>query len=154
PMTKDHWNDIERVYLEVIDLPEDARQAYLHQCSEHDDVRLEVESLLAHHDNGKKLNSSVIGRAAAEVFGLTDNIIGETIGAKYIIRQRLGSGGMGEVYLADHVILNIPFALKRPKPRLREAADYSDYRRRLIEEARRAVSLRDDHITRVHDVIE
>ena len=58
---------------------------------------------------------------------------------------------MNEVYLADHIALGVPFALKRPVRRLGSDAEF---RLRLLEEARRAVSLKHENVTRVHDVIE
>ena len=64
---------------------------------------------------------------------------------RFEIKSRLGSGGMGDVYLAEDTVLKRPVALKSIR-----AGD----RRRLFKEAERASQLNDEHVARVHDVIE
>jgi serine/threonine-protein kinase len=79
------------------------------------------------------------------------DLIGKVVAGKYRIRHQLGATAMNEVYLADHIALGVPFALKRPAPSLGSDAEF---RLRLLEEGRRAVSLKHENVTRVHDVIE
>ncbi|MDA2913585.1 tetratricopeptide repeat protein, partial [Acidobacteriia bacterium AH_259_A11_L15] len=70
----------------------------------------------------------------------------------FAIRERLGGGGMGEVYRADDTKLHCPVALKRVSPQLR--AD-PRYRQRLLKEAERASRLRGEaHIATIFDVLE
>src|SRR5262249_14978490 len=73
------------------------------------------------------------------------------IAGKYVIRECLGATRMSEVYLADHITLGVPFALKRAAPIL---GSDPEFRRRIVDEARRAVMLKHENVTRVHDVIE
>ncbi|MBU6453699.1 MAG: protein kinase [Cyanobacteria bacterium REEB67] len=40
------------------------------------------------------------------------DLVGKTIDEKYLIQQLIGSGGMGQVYLAKHLLLNKEMALK------------------------------------------
>ncbi len=41
-----------------------------------------------------------------------DPFIGQTLGDVYVIRERIGSGGMGDVYKAIHRTLDAPVAVK------------------------------------------
>ena len=69
----------------------------------------------------------------------------------YRILSRLGSGGMGEVYLADDFSLNRKVAIKFILPQ--GAADPSA-RKRLLKEARAAAQLDHPNICTIHDVDE
>ncbi|PYU02933.1 MAG: hypothetical protein DMG33_17855, partial [Acidobacteria bacterium] len=82
--------------------------------------------------------------------GLSPDLTGTTVG-RFVIRERLGQGGMGEVYRADDVALKRRVALKRigwP----RRADERS--RKRLWHEAQLASQLTDPHIAAVYDVFE
>lgn len=72
---------------------------------------------------------------------------GETFAGYKIIRV-LGSGGMGEVYLAQHPRLPRRDALKILRPDLSSNASF---RERFIREAELAAGLRHPHIVGVHD---
>src|SRR5262249_21878669 len=67
------------------------------------------------------------------------------------MRKQVGSGGMGEVYLAEDTKLRRRVALKRLTARLRTDPNY---RRFLLEEARRASSFNDPRIAGIYDVID
>src|SRR3954454_827529 len=71
-----------------------------------------------------------------------------TIFAGYTIVRRLGSGGMGEVYLARHPRLPREDALKVLRPDV--SAD-GEYRERFHREADVAATLFLPHIVGVHD---
>src|SRR5713226_2227998 len=79
-----------------------------------------------------------------------DSLSGTVVG-RFRIGDRLGTGGMGEVYRAEDTKLKRTVALKRLAPALR--AD-SLYRRRFLEEAERASRFSDSHVASVHDVLE
>src|SRR5256886_2481151 len=74
-----------------------------------------------------------------------------TVVGRFRILERLGRGGMGEVYRADDTKLKRTVALKRLAPSLR--AD-SLYRHRFLEEAERASQFSDAHVAAVYDVVE
>ncbi len=80
-----------------------------------------------------------------------DNTLGGTVAGRFLIRGRLGAGGMGEVYLADDIRLKRSVALKRMSPDLR--ADRV-YRERFFREAERASGLTGAHVAAVYDVLE
>jgi serine/threonine protein kinase/tetratricopeptide (TPR) repeat protein len=81
---------------------------------------------------------------------VSGSLTGNTIG-RFVIGERLGKGGMGEVYRAEDTRLKRSVALKRLSVSLR-----SDplYRRRFEEEAERASCLNHAHIAAIYDVIE
>lgn len=78
------------------------------------------------------------------------NLSGRTIG-RFVIGDRLGQGGMGEVYRAEDSVLRRAVAIKRITPRL--SAD-EQYKTRLLKEAERASSLSNQNVAVVHDVLE
>ena len=73
--------------------------------------------------------------------------IGETF-AGYRVLRLLGSGGMGEVYLAQHPRLPRHDALKILAPGVSGDASFQD---RFIREADLAAGLRHPHIVGIHD---
>lgn len=81
---------------------------------------------------------------------LPANLSGTTVG-RFQIGERLGQGGMGEVYRAEDSMLRRKVAIKRIHPQL--SAD-EQYRARLLKEAERASSLSNQHVAVVHDVVE
>jgi serine/threonine protein kinase len=64
----------------------------------------------------------------------TDHLIGTQV-ADYRIRSRLGSGGQGVVYVAEHVHLQKEVALKVPS---RETTSDPAFGERFLREARTA----------------
>ena len=81
----------------------------------------------------------------------TREFLSGTIAGRFVIGERLGKGGMGEVYRAEDSKLKRIVALKRLAPHLR--ADPL-YRRRFQEEAQRVSRFSDPHIASVYDVLE
>jgi eukaryotic-like serine/threonine-protein kinase len=75
-------------------------------------------------------------------------LAGRVVG-RFAIRDRIGKGGMGEVYRAEDTKLKRTVAIKRISPKFR---DNPIYRSRLMKEARNASVLNDPNITAVYDV--
>lgn len=72
---------------------------------------------------------------------------GSMIAGKYRVERLLGQGGMGVVALADHVALSQKVAIK-----ILTMASDAQARARFQREARAAVQLKSDHVTKVFDV--
>jgi serine/threonine-protein kinase len=74
---------------------------------------------------------------------------GTVIRGKYRIVRQLGRGGMGTVYLAEHILLNRPRALKFISSELSQDAAFL---RRFRREAQAAIELRHPNVVEVVDL--
>jgi serine/threonine-protein kinase len=73
---------------------------------------------------------------------------GTVVADRFLIEHRLGQGGMGSVWLAKHLSLDIPCALKFLHP---DAAASADLRARFEREAKAAAQLRSPHVVQILD---
>jgi len=73
---------------------------------------------------------------------------GEVLGGKYRLVNRLGTGGMGSVWRAEHLTLTSPVAIKLIEP---TTARESDALHRFLREARTAAALRSPHVVQILD---
>ncbi|MBK9088917.1 MAG: hypothetical protein IPL90_07675 [Holophagales bacterium] len=77
--------------------------------------------------------------------------IGRVMGGRYEIRGVLGRGGMGEVWLARDLRLQVEVALKALLP---ERLDDTGALTRLRAEVRSARAVSSPHVCRVYDLVE
>jgi non-specific serine/threonine protein kinase len=77
-------------------------------------------------------------------------MIGRTL-SRYHIREKLGEGGMGVVYLATDTQLHRSVALKTVRP---EAVAAAEHQRRLVEEARAASALSHPNLAHIYEIGE
>ncbi|MCD6298095.1 MAG: protein kinase [Deltaproteobacteria bacterium] len=77
-------------------------------------------------------------------------MIGEIIG-NVRITSEIGQGGMGMLYMAEHVNVGKPFAVRHLAP---ELAQNQMYHERFIKEAKALAQLKHDNIVRIYEVIE
>jgi len=80
-----------------------------------------------------------------------DDSLSGVVAGRFVIGERLGKGGMGEVYRAEDLKLKRTVALKRLAPQLRSDPTY---RRRFQQEAERVSRFSDSHVAAVFDVLE
>ena len=121
-MTPERWQQVSRIFKSAISLDDEARVAYVaRQCGVDESLRAEVEKLIDSHQQAESGN--FIGGAAVEQIAplLVDENEGKAseralnkgqqLGS-YVVLDRLGAGGMGEVYLARDSRLDRTVALK------------------------------------------
>jgi tRNA A-37 threonylcarbamoyl transferase component Bud32/uncharacterized protein YdaU (DUF1376 family) len=75
-------------------------------------------------------------------------MIGREIIGQYVIREKLGEGGMGEVYLADQPALGRQVAIKVVHAQARES-EFDELAERFRNEAKAAASLETPHIVKI-----
>ncbi len=143
------WEEIERLFHEVVDLPVDERPALLASASA--PVKAEVESLLDANDldaNDKALFTASPAHLAADLLECQPGALtaGQSIG-KYEIDSLITTGGMGEVYLARDPSGN-PVALKILRRHLVSIPQAVD---RFETEARAASALNHPNIVTVYE---
>ena len=105
--TQKRWHRAQAVFDRALDLPPEARLAYLEKtCRLDETLRLEVEELLRATSPAENFLevplSNLIQAMLAEVGAAeaAERMIGRRIGP-YRLREHIGSGGMGAVYLAE-----------------------------------------------------
>ena len=73
---------------------------------------------------------------------------GDTLDGRYTITERLGAGGMGEVYKATHTVLGSSRVIKVVHPHISGNTDAKD---RFLREARAATKIQHQNVATLHD---
>ena len=152
-MTPERWQQVEEVLQAALDRSPHERLSFLNEaCSDDEELRQETSSLVdAYDEAGDFIEEPAIAHDAHVLLSNHEqNNIGREIGP-YRIVERLGAGGMGEVYLAQDRRLDRPVALK-----ILPAYFVSDEARlrRFQREARAASALNHPNILTIHEVGE
>jgi eukaryotic-like serine/threonine-protein kinase len=143
-MNPERWRQIEQIYHSALEQDAARLDAFLAEaCQDDADLRREVESLLAQNRPTDALVDQPAW-AAAGTFAAAQTALksGATLGP-YKILGLLGTGGMGEVYLAEDTRLGRKVAIKISQGR---------FSRRFEREARTISALNHPNICTLYDV--
>ncbi len=95
-MTPERWQQIKAIFDDATDCEGAVRAALVRErCVDDEDLRAEVESLLAAGNQATKTLIGAVAEGAA--LALAANV---TVGERYVVERELGRGGMSVVYLA------------------------------------------------------
>lgn len=143
-MTPERWQQVKEVLAVALELPHEARRAYLDQSCAEASLRRQVESLIAAHERSDS-DLSVPALRAGETLKIGAQL------ESYTIVDRLGAGGMGEVYEAYDSKLGRKVAIKvLPAALVHQPAQLLRFER----EARLLASLNHPNICTIYDIGE
>ena len=146
---------LDDIFQTVCDLPPDKRSAYLNEaCAGDEAMRREVEELIQYYETNKTfLEKPAIQDVAQQMVEsgamatpTPEPLIGKVIG-NYRILSTIFAGGMGEVYLARDLSLDVDVAVKFLR---REFNDDPEWQARLEREARLQAGLNHPNIVGIH----
>jgi serine/threonine protein kinase/Tol biopolymer transport system component len=148
-MTPERWQQITNVFESALRRGAAERAAFLSEaCGGDEELRGEVEALLESHERAGGFMEEPALAVAARQGGDGASLAGQTV-EHYQVLSLLGSGGMGDVYLALDTRLGRRVALKL-------LPDYlaGDARRAALftKEARAASALNHPNIVTVYDI--
>ena len=152
-MKPERWQQVEQLYHSTLEKEASEREAFLAgACAGDEALRLEVVSLLAHQDQADDFIESPALDVAAKLLaqGQDATLPGQTIN-QYKVISPLGTGGMGEVYLAEDSRLERRVALKFLPILLTQNKEHL---RRFEQEARAVAALSHPNVCMIHEVVE
>lgn len=143
-MNRESWRQVKKIFQEAIELDPANRSAFVREnCADNDNLRVEVEYLLNSYDD--EFPNRPKTYSAPNVLEKGQEI------EHYEIVEKIGAGGMGEVYLAKDSKLGRDTALKVLSSQFFESPDRM---RRFVQEARAASSLNHPNILTIYEIDE
>ncbi len=151
-MTPEEWEQIDRIFNQALSLPPNQRPAFLSQaCGSNAELRRQIELMIKSDEDSGFLNTPVTVKADS----LFKDDINQTLTGKilghYKILERIGVGGMGEVYLAEDLRLHRKVALKILPAKYTQDQDWLQ---RFQREAMATAKLNHQNIITVFEVAE
>jgi serine/threonine protein kinase len=152
-MTPARFQTVEQIYRAALDQKPDQISSFLDKTCKGDEIlRRKVETLLSSRERAASfIETSAVGLATKVIQNQqADSLIGQTIG-HYKISESIGTGGMGEVYLATDIVAGRKAALKLLP--LRFTGDAARLKR-FQQEARAVVGLNHPNILTIYEIGE
>lgn len=148
-ITHDTWQRIKEIFESAQKLSGADRSEFLNQaCGDDGSIREEVEALLTADASNDEFLSTPAYEFAASLLVETEFSAGQEIG-RYTILCPLGSGGMGQIYLAEDTKLRRKIALKFIS---QQFATDPQRVRRFEQEALAASALNHPNICVIHEL--
>jgi serine/threonine protein kinase/Tfp pilus assembly protein PilF len=150
-MTPARFQTIEETFCAALDQEPEQLSAFLDTaCGGDELLRRKVEALLASRQRaGSFIEKSAVGLATKIIQDRqADSLVGQTIG-HYKISESIGTGGMGEVYLATDIIAGRKAALKLLPARFTGDAERL---KRFQQEAHAVVGLNHPNILTIYEI--
>src|SRR5215472_11611870 len=150
-MTPERWKLIDRLFHAALHREPVARAAFIAEsCGGDETLRSQIEDLIASHSQAESFIETPASDVAAELLGEGQPalVVGQTTGP-YRIVELLGTGGMGEVYLAEDSRLSRKVALKLLPHHFTINADRVH---RFEQEARAISALNHPNIVTIHEI--
>ncbi|MFN2513444.1 MAG: protein kinase [Pyrinomonadaceae bacterium] len=150
-MTPERWQQVKAVLNSALEREPSERARFLTEaCAGDESMRREVEALLLSYDRAGSLFEMPAMEVAAQALAEdhAESLLGRDAGP-YKILSQLGTGGMGEVYLAHDARLGRKVALKLLPPYFTRDAERL---RRFQQEASAASRLNHPNILTIYEV--
>jgi len=148
-MTPERWKEVEVLFHQATGLPAEARAAFLAEvCGRDDQLRGDLERLLAAHAEGSFLDSPVSEQSGLRTADGGQISPGSSFGP-YIVINEIGRGGMGVVYLCRDPRLERRVALKVLP---RSFVPNPELERRFQREAKAVSALNHPNILTIYEV--
>jgi serine/threonine-protein kinase len=152
-METETWEKVENIFHIAIELPFAERNAFLqNECAGNGELISEVESLIKSFEKDSYILDEPVFELGLDAIGKKSqkNLANSTIGF-YKLEEKIGAGGMGEVYKAVDTRLNRRVALKFLSASLEND---NSAKRQLIKEAQAVAMLEHPNICAVHGIEE
>jgi len=150
-MSPERWQQIQNLFDEARSCTSSEVASFLESaCKGDEELRREVEWMLAHHDAAKEfIQAPAIELVALSVAGDRDGSLARPALGPYEDLRLIGTGGMGEVYSARDPRLNRHVAVKILPEEM--AADPDRYAR-FQREAQAVAALKHPNVVTIHSV--
>ena len=148
-MDPERWRRIEELYHSVLEMKPDLRESYLDEaCAGDPSLRREVERLIERQSEAEGFIESPALELAAKALAAEGDVAANSgmagrVLSHYQVLEKIGAGGMGEVFLARDTSLKRNVAIKfLPQ----EMQSDSIARERFLREARLSHSRSPSHL--------